>query len=188
MILVTIPAVTGINIFFTIKVIFSGTEDEGFINDLPDPVLNGLVTGWNLFIAIVLPFITITISNILIIYGIRRAANKRQEIARVKSSSKEAHLTRMLVLVSVVFIILCLPDGVLRLIMTIPDVIKHYDYTQLYWRTRHRLIGYTMYDLALFNNAVNFYLYVLGGGRTFREDVKKAFTGCFQSNARHNHH
>ncbi|XP_064651352.1 growth hormone secretagogue receptor type 1-like [Lineus longissimus] len=174
-----IPAIANINFFFTIKVLFIRTDDETPAYSFPEvPWIELMVTGWTLFIAVILPFFTILTSNILIIYGVQRAASARTDMVSVNDKAKENHLTRMLILVSVAYIILCLPDAVNELVFSIPEVSSQYVMSSDYWRTRAVLIGWTLAQVSAMNHAVNFFLYVLGGGKTYRQDVKKLFTGC----------
>jgi hypothetical protein len=127
-------------------------------------------------VSVFIPFFLIVTSNIVIIVGIRRAASERNKMAVSTTCTLETHLTRMLILVSLAFIILCLPYGITQLVLSVPSVATLYDYTKLYWRIRVNLTMFTIYQVSLINHSVNFYLYVLGGGKIYRNDVKRVFS------------
>ena len=81
----------------------------------------------------------------------------------------------MLILVSVAYFILCVPYGVSEVILAAPDVVGIYDMSVPYWQVRLSLITYVMIHWSALNHVVNFYLYVLGGGKQYRDDVKQIF-------------
>jgi hypothetical protein len=155
-------------------VFFSGTEEETVLLSYPDaPWVEVIVGTYVLFIAVVIPFIIIFVANILIIYGVKRAAADRNKMSdKARNNSKEAHLTRMLILISVAFIVLCLPFGVSEVVLSQPDVAAEYDLRAIYWRLRLIVINYALSEISCMNHVVNFYLYILGGGKHYRNNVK----------------
>jgi preprotein translocase subunit SecG len=170
--------------FFTYDVFFAGTDDETALLIYPEaPWVEVLIGTWTLLIAAVVPFVIILISNIFIIYGVRRAAASRNKMADgTGSQSKENHLTRMLILISVAYIILCLPYGVSEVVLSLPEVAAVYDLRYPYWRMRIILINMALSEISAANHVVNFYLYILGGGKHYRDDVKHLFRVCIGKN------
>jgi hypothetical protein len=138
------------------------------------------------FSGTIVPFTLILVSNILIITRVRRAASIRNKMADhshiTHSSVEDKHLTRMLIFVSLAYFILCTPPALYELLFSIPQVKAVYDFRDIYWLFRANIIHWTMITLAKMNHAVNFYLYILAGGRKFREDARKILT-CHRSSS-----
>ena len=117
-----------------------------------------------LFVAALIPCLTILVANIIIIYGVRKAGKERGKISEGKgSSAKENSLTRMLILLSVAFIIFCVPYAVGEVILKLPEVAALYDLSDPYWKLRLSVISYALSGISALNKVVNFYLYIAGG-------------------------
>ena len=182
MILTLIPLLVNISFFFTFKVFVIGTHDE--IAILFHPVAEWVTmffSMYTLFSTVMIPFPIILIGNILIIYGIRKAARNRSKITdgTAGTTTKEKHLTRVLILLSMAFVILCLPLGIYEVLMSIPEVSAIYDLSDPYWKLRVSITYLALSELSSFNHVINFFLYVLGGGKKFRDDTKEVLGICF---------
>jgi hypothetical protein len=178
-ILTIIPVVLDLNIFFGFKIRFLGSEFAAIVTEFEDhPWLNMVVTVYHLTVNGVLPFSVILICNVLILISVKRAASDRRKMAKDENESGNTHITRMLVLVSIAFVILCSPYLIFEVLVTIPDVTSEYNFANIYWLLRFNVIFWTMGAFAESNHAINFYLYVLGG-KKFRNDARKVLTSCF---------
>ncbi|XP_064644611.1 galanin receptor 2b-like [Lineus longissimus] len=175
-----IPTLVNISMFFTFDVLFIGTPDETGLLHFPQmPWVEVFFGTWTLLIAVVIPFIIILISNIIIIYGVRRAATNRSKMADgTGNNAKENHLTKMLILISVAYVILCLPYGISEVVLKRPEVAATYDLSSTYWRLRLLVVTFALSQISALNHVVNFYLYILGGGKHYRDDVKQVFKSC----------
>ncbi|XP_064620959.1 growth hormone secretagogue receptor type 1-like [Lineus longissimus] len=128
----------------------------------------------------VFPFLIILGSNLVIIVTLRRASKER---ARLKSSQQKEgpgkhqqetqHLTVMLIFVSVAYIVTSLPYRMYDFSAQIPAVDAMYDMSQVYWRLRYGIGQFAVMNIWFYNFAVNFYLYIIGGGKRYRNDAKE---------------
>jgi hypothetical protein len=124
----------------------------------------------------VLPFLVIFGSNIMIILSVRQASRRRLTLGSITAGDKlekeTQYLTRMLMFVSFAYVIITLPYRMYHLVMKIPQIAKLYDMTKVYWRMRYVIQGWAISNVWIFNYAVNFYLYCVGGGQKYRKDAK----------------
>ena len=116
----------------------------------------------------ILPSIILVIFNVLIIHGIRRSARVQKDLTNNKNDHmaekfrQQRQITIMLVVVSVTFVILNLPNCIFFILKG-------------YWKYEENTFGHAVYMLTnqiVFilsdsNNAINFYLYFLSA-RKFR--------------------
>ncbi|XP_033732975.1 thyrotropin-releasing hormone receptor-like [Pecten maximus] len=109
-----------------------------------------------------IPFIVLVIFNILIIVGIKRGHRgivSKIDKTRMTEKMKQQHqITVMLVTVSLVFVILTMPNCVFFIFQ------NYWDYTAtLHEYARYFLFYQLVFVLSDFNHAINFYLYFLSG-------------------------
>ncbi|XP_064624753.1 uncharacterized protein LOC135486113 [Lineus longissimus] len=176
-----IPGMVDINIFFGFKIQFLGTEFASPFTEFKEHRwLEVAVAAYHSTANGVLPFTVILVSNILILISVKRAASERRKMAKdEKENLENAHLTRILVLVSMAFVVLCSPYLIFEVLVTIPDVMVAYDYSDIYWLLRIDVIFWSTVAFAEMNHAVNFYLYVLGG-KKYRSDARNVLTVCIR--------
>jgi hypothetical protein len=145
------------------------------------PIVELLVSGFQLLIGAVLPFLIISGCNIIIIVTVKLASEKRVEMEAgqgQKWRKESEYLTRMLVFVSAAYVVTSAPFRLYYLIIDIPAVSKIYDMTNEYWILRFNAQNEFLYDIWCCNYAFNFYLYCVGGGQKYRRDtieIIKAF-------------
>jgi hypothetical protein len=85
----------------------------------------------------------------------------------------------MLLMVSAAYVVTSLPYRLYAFVIDMPGVATYYDLSDPYWNVRYTLEIWLVYDIWCCNYAVNFYLYCLGGGKRYREDIKALFKGTF---------
>lgn len=101
--------------------------------------------------------------------GVRRAKKTNVPIKRTKLRSTEAHLAIMLILVAFSFVILNVPQAVRYILYLSIDRYKDPDTYATYI-----LVYHLSTKLYFTNNAINFFLYCIGGSK-FRRSLKKLF-------------
>lgn len=129
----------------------------------------------DVFVTFAIPFLLIAAGNALIIFKMKRHEKKQQLMVAGQNSDcgpeQNANaITRLLILLSLVFIICCGPWSVI------------YTMAQYHARDeRHDIKLLFVVELAFLfsglNATMNFFLYILSGSK-FREDVKSLF--CFR--------
>jgi hypothetical protein len=169
--------------FFTYVPYFEGSDMESAILDYPDPPWLEITVGaYNLAIGTVIPLTVIITSNILIIASVKRSAISRSKMAAQSDTEKgrtdERQLTRMLILVSIAYVIFSVPIRTYEIILTIPEIVSTYNMNDPYWRLRYNVQFWLLAEMHHMNYAVNFYLYILGGGGKYRRNVKEVFKSC----------
>jgi hypothetical protein len=175
-------AVIGINVFFT----FSLSTPGILLRVMPEiQWVANLFDMYELVFGAVLPLTLITGGNMAIIVAVRRAAHDRKSMTSdMTSRNCEVHegrnITKMLILVSVAFLICTVPLRVYELLLSMPGVLTKYDSASKYWQNRKILEKWVYTEFFKSNFAVNFYLYFLGGGRKFRREVLDLFRSCFK--------
>ena len=126
----------------------------------------------------IIPFTIILASNLVIIVTVKKASMERFKLSgRKKTDAKDAHMTRMLIFVSVAYVITSLPHRLYILILDIPEVSNLYRMEETYWNLRYNVQLWATFNLWLFGFAINFYLYCLGGGAKYRKDTKAVVLG-----------
>ncbi|XP_064630327.1 cysteinyl leukotriene receptor 1-like [Lineus longissimus] len=176
-----IPAALNINLFFTYRTqqdTLTGSITE--VLDYPNPKWVETVVGlYILLFGTIFPFTVIIFCNTLIILNVQKASRRRQKMDAANkpgtTGEKENHLTRMLILVSLTYLILSIPLRLSTVVFKIPELAKMYDLTDDYWQLRLYLVKMVLFTLWTLNFAVNFYMYLLGGGQKFRNETKKVF-------------
>jgi hypothetical protein len=151
------------------------TDDEILQVVVSNDTLKNLVMALHLGFGTVIPFTIIVFCNAWIVFTLHLASEKRKEItARATANSREnetRYLTRMLIVVCVAYVILSLPWRLYDVVFNIPNIFKMYNFQQEYWRLRYDLQFVAFVNIWYVNHAVNFYLYVIGGGRKYRRDI-----------------
>jgi uncharacterized membrane protein len=148
------------------------------------PELELLTSGFQVVVGTLCPFVLILACNITIIVTLQSASEERkvlemmkQDKSRDRNKKDTAYLTRMLIAVSFAYVILTLPFRLNHLIMKIPDVASMYDMKNIYWRMRYVVQAWTLQNVWMFNDAINFILYCIGGGKRYRRDAKDVWKG-----------
>jgi preprotein translocase subunit SecG len=179
-----IPAILNVNVFFTYELTKDiNTGLESVYLNYPEPRwVEQVVGAYMLTVGTIIPFIVIMTCNVIIIASVQKAARRRNKMAAGGggggATSEERHLTRMLILVAVAYVILSIPMRLFDMLFSIPEVIEKYDMTDPYWQMRYSVEYWTVTEMWNTNFAVNFYLYFLGGGKKYRNDAKHVFTMC----------
>ncbi|XP_064622610.1 cysteinyl leukotriene receptor 1-like [Lineus longissimus] len=173
-------AVFNIKDFFTVKyVLDQATGVEFLVVSTPgdDERLKVLLAGVDIFVGNILPFSIIFSCNVIIVITIKQASKQRRLMkSGLDTNAKDTqYLTRMLLLISAAYMVTSLPYRWYEFMIGIPGVASYYDLTKPYWSLRHTLELWAVYDLWCCNYAVNFYLYCLGGGKRYRDDLKQLF-------------
>ncbi|XP_060078108.1 thyrotropin-releasing hormone receptor-like [Ylistrum balloti] len=109
-----------------------------------------------------IPFIILVVFNILIIVGIKRGhrgvISKIDKTRMTEKMKQQQQITIMLITVSLVFVILTMPNCVFFIFQ------NYWDYTAtLHEYARYFLFYQLVFVLSDFNHAINFYLYFLSG-------------------------
>jgi hypothetical protein len=139
-------------------------------------VLEMLAVVFQMAVGTIIPFIIIIFSNIMIIVAVRKASAKRKRLSHSQSAGQEvdtAYLTRMLILVVLAYLFTSIPFRIYEVIMEFPAMQEIYDFSDPYWYVRFYAQYYLAINLWDFNGALNFYLYCIGGGKKYREQVKR---------------
>ncbi|XP_064637525.1 cysteinyl leukotriene receptor 1-like [Lineus longissimus] len=134
-----------------------------------------------------IPFVIILGSNIIIIITVKIASEKRAQMrtgqGQVETNQKqEQHLTRMLIFVSCAYAVTSLPFRLFIMLLDVPAIGDMYDMENIYWNLRYTIQAFFLLIIWMFNYAVNFYLYCIGGGAKYRNDAKevcKPLISCF---------
>ena len=156
-------------------ILFSG--NEVVVASVPEAhVVAVLSTNWQLVFGTILPFLIIISCNVAIIVTLKRASSERSKLearAREKNTTEKdtQFLTRMLVLVSIAYVVLSIPYRFYTVVMEIPALKDMYDMREPYWNIKYNMQHYILTIFWSCNNAVNCYLYCLGGGKQYRQDT-----------------
>jgi hypothetical protein len=140
--------------------------------------MKNLVLAVHVAFGTVIPLTIIILCNVWIVATLQMASKKRKEITAGSRESETRYLTRMLIIVCVAYVILSLPWRMYDLIISIPHIFEMYDFKQEYWRLRYDLQYVAFVNVWYVNHAVNFYLYVIGGGRKYRRDIAVLLSRC----------
>ncbi|XP_064643084.1 thyrotropin-releasing hormone receptor-like [Lineus longissimus] len=140
-----------------------------------------------LLLGTVIPFVIILGCNIIIIITVRTASAKRAKISAGQGQGnrkEETHLTRMLIFVSLAYMVTSIPYRLYYLVMDMPELGDVYDMNDEYWNLRYLVQVFFVFNLWMFNYAINFYLYCIGGGAKYRRDAaevcKEIVPCCFK--------
>ncbi|XP_064649860.1 kiSS-1 receptor-like isoform X2 [Lineus longissimus] len=148
---------------------------ERFVEDFPAaPVVEKIVSWWELIAGTVVPFFVLIIFNCLIIWNVRSASkfqrqmtyDQKDKMQALRKAKAEAHLTRMLLLVCIAYLVCSVPVRIYLLENT-----GSFNYQDPEWFIQFN-VGYWYGCIGWYMNyAINFYLYCIAGGRKFRQDV-----------------
>jgi formate hydrogenlyase subunit 3/multisubunit Na+/H+ antiporter MnhD subunit len=149
------------------------------------PIIELLVSGFQLLFGAFVPLVIISGSNIIIIITVKLASEKRIKMEAGQGQRKRANtdLTRMLVIVSLAYIVTSIPIRVYYLVMDIPQISSLYNMSDNYWMLRFNTQNEFLVDVWVCNYAINFYLYCVGGGQRYRRDtieILRAIPSCFR--------
>jgi hypothetical protein len=161
--------------------LFLGYEFENiYIHVENYPVVELLVSGFQLIFGAFLPFALILCCNVIIIITVKLASKKRLRMElRVQGCGQRKrkgteHLTRMLIFVSMAYVVTTLPHRFYHVVMNIPEVA--YDLNNEYWFLRFSVENEVLFLVWCCNYACNFYLYCVGGGQRYRKDTVEILT------------
>ena len=114
----------------------------------------------------VIPVILLTCLNALIVVRVRRKLGRMSESSSRGSTGTRSHVTRMSVVVSVVFVVCNVPQCVLFLMQSSGFNFRSSEHVFLdYIVAKH-----VAFTLQVFNHCINIFLYFVSG-RKFRHDV-----------------
>ncbi|XP_064642690.1 thyrotropin-releasing hormone receptor-like isoform X3 [Lineus longissimus] len=119
-----------------------------------------------------LPFVMVYVKDPV---SVKSASEKRAKMSEGQGQGnrkEEQHLTRMLIFVSCAYVVSSLPFRLYILLIDIPEIGWIYNMDDTYWNLRYAVQGFFVFDVWLFNYAINFYLYCIGGGVKYRRDAK----------------
>ncbi|XP_064643680.1 uncharacterized protein LOC135497750 isoform X2 [Lineus longissimus] len=182
-----IIAPLNINIFYT----YQHYEDkdtglETLITDFENQDIEMLVSAFQLFFGTACPFAVIIMSNIVIIFKLKKASEERSEMqGGAGNTEKTNYLTRMLLFVSFAYVVTSIPYRLYFFIMDTPVLTKMYVMTERYWSLRYNLQYVFFLTLWYCNFAINFPLYCIGGGHRFRNDTKYILRYCDVRRVKH---
>ena len=135
-------------------------------------------SGFQLAVATLLPFTLIISSNVIIIVTVREASKKRADLARRTVSTETANLSRMTVAVSAAFLVTSAPYRLFTMSLQIPEVLAVFEnFEKTCSFMLYSVFTCSLYTLYLMNFCLNFFMYYLGGGRKYRNDLKELFAG-----------
>jgi hypothetical protein len=118
------------------------------------------------------PFGIILGSNIAILVKMNAAAKKRARLQQTRTEMNASSRTTMLLLISFAFLILVAP---IRVIYLVSMCVRRRATTAV-TEAKLDLAIVIGYQFILLNNVVNFYLYILGGGKKFKSDLTSICT------------
>jgi preprotein translocase subunit SecG len=142
------------------------------------PELETLGNTLQLVIGTVFPFCIIVFCNVWIIIVLRSASKAGDQMGVSKEGQKTraketSHLTRMLILVSIAYVVTSIPYRLYDVIIGVEEIIIHYKLQEEYWMLRYYSQDYILAQIWIMNYAINFYLYCIGGGKKYRNDVRQ---------------
>ncbi|XP_064652611.1 mu-type opioid receptor-like [Lineus longissimus] len=187
-ILVTFAVVFGLNLYIFFSYVYEFNEEtgEGLLKmSVPHaPELETLGNTAQLAIGTILPFCIIVTCNIWIIVVLRNASKSREIMGVSKDGQKAreketTHLTRMLILVSIAYVVTSIPFRLWEVSMSIHEVNKQYDMNEEYWKLRFYCQHFIILQFWELNYAINFYLYCIGGGKKYRDDIRNRLGKVF---------
>jgi hypothetical protein len=155
-----------------------------YIENDPTRIILLLSTNFQFVFGTILPFLLIITSNIIIIVTVKSAARTRMKLQSDQSNKKiklekerneTEYLTRMLIFASIAYVTTSLPYRLFQVVLLIPQVAAQFDLTDYCDFTFYNFAINAFYALWIWNYAVNFYMYVIGGGKRYRKDINEVF-------------
>ena len=128
------------------------------------------VSWLNVFVASVIPFFSLLVMNVIIIQTIIRSGkNLNKHTTNKEKTTVDAQLAILLIMISIAFLFLTLPVCI-RYILAV--MLDHEN--NPYHNAVYTFVYHFSQKLYFTNNAVNFYLYCIGGAK-FRADLVTVF-------------
>jgi hypothetical protein len=90
----------------------------------------------------------------------------------------------MLALVCIAYVVTSIPHRMYDLVVAIPTIKKLYVMTETYWYVRFTCQYWVFLHLWEWNYGINFYLYCIGGGKKYRNDVKNMMKRIVHTNCK----
>ncbi|XP_064625978.1 G-protein coupled estrogen receptor 1-like isoform X1 [Lineus longissimus] len=172
--------VCNLHLFFIYKI--SPGDDTQLIPSVQGlPSLEVVSTIYFLMFGTILPFTIIVGCNVIIIVTLREASVRRKTMTTGGGAGKTdqadtTHLTKMLILVFIVFVICSIPNRLhYALVNGVPSLVEVYTSGAVYWGLRAKLEYWSIQITWYLNHCVNFFLYCIGGGKRYRKDVRLLF-------------
>jgi hypothetical protein len=142
------------------------------------PELETLGYAAQLAVGTILPFVIIVVCNLWIFIVLRNASKNRDKMGVSKEDQKSraketTYLTKMLILVSIAYVLTSIPYRLYEVILGIPEVTAAYNMKEEYWSLRINSTHFILLTIWDMNYAINFYMYCIGGGKKYRNDVKQ---------------
>jgi hypothetical protein len=144
------------------------------------PALEVFTSYFQMAAGTIVPFVIISASNVIIIVTIRHASKQRSKMEygdNGKRNRDTVYMTRMLVFISLAYIILSLPYRWYTVGTKIPGIIELYNMHQVISRKQFILGVWSVSILWAFNYAINFFLYCIGGGSRYRRETLNILRG-----------
>jgi preprotein translocase subunit SecG len=129
--------------FFSALLFLSGTEI--IVVQVPDhPVLEIISSLSQMIFGTVVPFVLILGCNIIIIVTVKEASKERAQMSSAmgqgqEKRKEEQHLTRMLVFVSIAYVVTSIPYRLFAVFLEIPSVQEMYNMDDVYWNLRYQV-------------------------------------------------
>jgi hypothetical protein len=158
--------------------IFLSSDNTQLIPSVPHAtILESVSTIYFLMFGTIIPFIVIVGCNVTIIVTLRKAATRRKTMTTTKTEQMDtSYLTKMLILVFIVFVICSIPNRLhYALVNGVPSLVEVYTSGAIYWSLRAKLEYWSIQIAWYLNHSVNFFLYCIGGGKRYRDDVRRLF-------------
>ena len=143
--------------------------------DVPgDP--NGALyaTAFQLVFGAMLPFTVVITCNVMIIITVKKASKTRltlQSTTGKEGKDESQHLMRMLISVSMAYLVTAAPYRLVLIATLIPEVAAYFDISNICYFALYNMIVACLYTIWISNHAVNFYMYCLGGGARYKKDL-----------------
>ncbi|XP_064624468.1 galanin receptor type 2-like [Lineus longissimus] len=138
------------------------------------PALEVFSSWFQMLAGTILPFVIISTSNVFIIVTIHHASQERSKMEygdNEKRGRETVYLTRMLIFISLAYIILSVPYRWYTLGTKIPSISKLYNMSRVSSRKQFMMGALSASILWSFNYAINFFLYCVGGGAKYRRET-----------------
>ncbi|XP_064637312.1 cysteinyl leukotriene receptor 1-like [Lineus longissimus] len=184
---ITFVLISGLSSYIMFKFKYFYNEETGTgVLRMSDKNQDLVVLGNSTQMAIgtILPFVIIVFCNLWIFKVLRNASkisrqmgvSKEGQISREKET---AHLNKMLILVSIAYVITSIPFRAYEIAMGIQVVKDSYERNEAYWGLRIQCVHFIFANIWYMNFGINFYLYCIGGGKKYRDDVRQRLGRLF---------
>jgi hypothetical protein len=131
-----------------------------------------LVSNFQFLFGTIFPFLLIITSNIIIIVTVKSAAKSRMSLQAKRADGNQgdtagSYLTRMLIFVSLAYVITSIPYRLIQVVLLVADV----DLGDICNFVIYNLVIAVCYGIWICNFSINFYMYCVAGGKRYRNDT-----------------